>query len=172
MSARYMLDTNVFNHVLDGRLDATLLEGRSLFVTHIQHDEIQSTKDESRRGALMKIFDNVLQVQAPTSTMVAGVSVAGGACASAEGVLATESNVGGISRWGQAKWGTKDNIFEDMRRDLDALNKGKKNNAQDILIAETALRNKLVLVTSDVDLFQIMSKYGGACANLFLLEVG
>lgn len=76
----------------------------------------------------------------------------------------------GVSRWGQAKWGREDDIFAGMRAELDALNKRKGNNPQDILIAETAIRNHWVLITSDTDLFAVVTKYGGACANAFALS--
>ena len=167
----YMLDTNVFNHVLDGRIDAAHLTGRRLFATHIQLDEIRKTADLTRRQALLSVFSEITQEQQPTSTAVAGISVAGLACAGSSGVVPTESAVWGVSRWGQAKWGTRDNIFEAMRRDLDALNKRKRNNTYDVLIAETAFRNGWVLITADVDLFEIMTKYGGACANAHVFEV-
>lgn len=166
-----MLDTNVFNHVLDGKVDASSLKGKELFVTHIQLDELKNTKDESRRESLLTVFKEFEQERQATSSAVSGIFVSGGASSGASGQLPTETAVWGLSRWGEAKWGNTDNVFEEMRRDLDALNKRKKNNTHDVLIAETALRNGLVLVTSDADLFEIMCKYGGACANAHLFEV-
>ena len=166
-----MLDTNVFNHVLDGQLDIASLKGIRLIATHIQRDEIANTKDAVRREALLSMFEFLVGDDAPTSSAVAGVSVAGGACASSNGVAPTESAVWDLSRWGQAKWGANDDIFAGMRRDLDALNKRKKNNVQDILIAETSLRNGWVLITADADLFAIVTKHGGACGNAFSLPV-
>lgn len=44
---------------------------------------------------------------------------------------------------------------------LNSRNKGKKNNAQDVLIAETALLNQLALVTADADLAEVMKMFGG-----------
>jgi hypothetical protein len=43
----YMLDTNIFNHILDGTIDIselTKLRGE-FFVTHIQLDELNATPD-------------------------------------------------------------------------------------------------------------------------------
>jgi predicted nucleic acid-binding protein len=166
---RYMLDTNVFNHVLEGKIDAATLKGKELVATHVQRDELLKTKDDDRRRALLAVFSDLTPEHAATSTMVAGISVAGGAAASRGGVVPTESAAWGVSRFGQAKWGHQDDIFAGMRGELDAFNKRKGNNTHDILIAETALRNGWVLVTSDADLFAVVTKYGGACANLFAL---
>lgn len=139
----YMLDTNVFNDVVDGKVDLASLSGKRLVATHVQRDEINNTKDEARKRALLAIFD--LALQEPT-----------------------ESLVWGASRWGEAKWGDDDR-FNAMRQELDALNGRRKNNTQDILIAETALGNGWVLITADSDLFKVVTKCRGACANVFAL---
>ena len=50
--AGFLLDTNIFNRVLDGVDDASpeaLRVRGPLFVTHIQWDEIGNTRDETRR---------------------------------------------------------------------------------------------------------------------------
>ena len=167
---RYMLDTNVFNHVLDGKINVDTLVGKDLVATHVQRDELSKTNDEARRAALLNVFNELTPEQAVTSSAVAGISVAGGAAASGGGIVPTESAVWDVSRWEQAKWGKRDNIFAGMRAELDALNKRKGNNAHDILIAETAVRNGWVLVTSDTDLFAVVTRYGGACANVFALS--
>jgi len=166
----YMLDTNVFNDVLDGKIDIASLEGRRLIATHIQRDEISNTKNETRREALLSVFEFITESLAPTTSAVAGISVADGCCASSDGIVPTESAVWDVSRWGQAKWGANDDIFEGMRRELNALNKEKMNNNQDILIAETSIRNGWLLITSDKDLFAVVTKYGGACGNVFTLQ--
>lgn len=167
---RYMLDTNVFNHVLDGKVNIDTLQGKDLVATHVQRDELANTRDEARKAALLKIFGELTPDQAVTSSAVASILVAGGAAVSGGGIVSTESAVWGVSRWGQAKWGHEDDIFAGMRAELDALNKRKGNNPQDILIAETAIRNHWVLITSDTDLFAVVTKYGGACANAFALS--
>ena len=162
---RYMLDTNVFNHVLDGKVDASQLVGKDLVTTHVQHDELQKTKDETRRRSLLAVFQELTPDQAVTASAVADVSVADGASASGSQIVPTESMVWDVSNWDQAKWGADDGIFEAMRSELDALNKRKKNNAHDILIAETAVKNGWNLVTSDSDLVAVVTKYGGACIS-------
>jgi len=166
----YMLDTNVFNHVLDGRINIDDLDGLTFAATHIQSDELRNTKDEIRRAKLLGIFSRLIEHPEPTNTFVAGVSVAGGARVGSGGMVPTESAIWGVSRWGEAKWGVGDGIFTGMRQELDALNKGKRNNVHDALIAETAIRNNFILITSDSDLFLIATKYGGACGNIFILK--
>ena len=161
-----MLDTNVFNHILDGRLDPEQLRGRHLVATHVQRDEIQATRDEERRSALMGLFDDFVPQRTPTTSAVAGVSVAGEACGSASGVVPTESFVFDVSRWDEAKWSREDHVFSAMLSDLDALNGAKGNNIKDVLIAETAFRNGWTLVTDDTDLAQVATRYGCRCMNM------
>jgi len=48
----YLLDTNVFNDVLDGKISLSKLAGRRVFATHIQHDELNNTPNQQRRAAL------------------------------------------------------------------------------------------------------------------------
>lgn len=160
MHTTYMLDTNVFNDVLDGKIDIACLKGRRLIATHIQRDEIGKCMDETRRRELFSIFEFLAGEHVPTSSFVVGISVVGGACAGSDGAVPTELE----------KPDSNDNIFDGMRRCLDNLNKGKKSNTQDILIAETSLRNGYVLVTSDAHLFKVVTKYGGACGNALTLQ--
>jgi len=145
-----MLDTNVFNDVVDGKIDIATLNGRRLIATHIQRDELNNTTDQKRRELLLAVFEFMSEDQL--------------------GLVPTESALWGVSKWDAAKWGADDGIVGAMRADLDARNKGKPNNAQDILIAETSLRNGWVLITADKDLFAAITKYGGACANAFILR--
>jgi predicted nucleic acid-binding protein len=161
LSHGLMLDTNVFNRVLDEKIDSKLLQGRKLFITHIQRDELNKTNNDERKRRLLSVFAELIPLQSPTSSMVAGVSVAGAACPSSSGEVPTASAAWDISRFDQARWKAEDNIFEAMLRDLGYLNKNKRNNTEDILIAETALRNDLVLVSADRDLIEVMVKYGG-----------
>jgi len=161
-----MLDTNVFNHVLDGQLDPERLRGTRLVATHVQRDEIMATGNEERRAALMGLFEDFVPQRAPTTSAVAGVSMAGEASASASGVVPTESMVWDVSRWDEAKWSREDEVFTAMLGELNALNGGKKNNVKDVLIAETALRNGWTLVTDDADLTRVASKYGCRCVNM------
>ncbi|MGF6596347.1 putative nucleic acid-binding protein [Paraburkholderia sp. GAS448] len=162
----YMLDTNVFNDFLDGRIDANRLKGHKLFATHIQRDEINKTRDDARREALLASFAELTTGISPTSSAVAGISVAGAACpAASTSVVPTECGVWGVSEWGQAKWRSERTQFEALREELDGRNRGKPNNVQDVLIAETALQNKMTLLTRDADLRFVAEKFGVLCAD-------
>ena len=73
-----MFDTNVFNDILDGKI--LLGDIRSdviCYVTHIQRDEINKTKDDSRRKLLINIFTDLVDEEVSTNTVVLGVSKLG-----------------------------------------------------------------------------------------------
>ena len=67
--------------------------------------------------------------------------------------LPTESAVFDVSRWDQAKWPANDSVFENMFASLEVRDKTSEkrhlNRRRDILIAETAIRNGLILVSGD-----------------------
>ena len=55
--AGFMFDTNVFNALLDDEAIApTVFDGRKVFVTHVQPDELSATSNASRRQNLLKVF--------------------------------------------------------------------------------------------------------------------
>ena len=126
---RYVVDTNVFNRIVDGRFSrAELPQDAELVATHIQIDEINRTGDPDRRAVLFLAF---AQHQ--------------------PAIVPTESAVWDVSRWGQAKWGQSQH-HANLRAKLDSRNGGKANNLQDVLIAEVAIANGYGLVTADEDL--------------------
>lgn len=137
---RYMFDTNVFNRFLDDDFDVELLAGEGkYYVTHVQLDEIKNTKNSTRREKLLAIFASIPQDHIPT-----------------------ESAIWGISNWGEAKWSDNNGLYEKILQALNERNKGKANNRQDALIAETAVKNDLTLVTRDSDLDSVVSQLGGS----------
>ena len=138
----YMFDTNVLNEILDGKVDPSQFTGKNCFVTHIQHDEIQATSNPTRRSLLESLFSLLPQEELPTESLVLDVS-----------------------RFDKAK--LSDGVLHaQLQSRLNKLNKGKRNNLQDVLIAETALSNDLTLVTHDRDLFRVTTEFGGAVCNL------
>jgi predicted nucleic acid-binding protein len=137
--ARIVLDTMVFNRLIDGRLSLAALERHEVFATHVQTDELMATPDEGRRTMLLASFAEV----APRS-------------------LPTASAVWGASLYGQAKWGDGKALFEPMLKALNAKNGAKPNNQRDVLIAETAIENGCCLATDDVDLADVTLSHGGA----------
>jgi len=162
---KYMVDTNIFNYILDHIADIGPVIGKAEFLaTHIQMDELTATSDIDRRCKLLQVFKDIT-----SSTCL------------------TESAVWGISRFGQAKfggstkappysslntddlvrsWTQEDDLFSPIKDRLDVMNGGKKNNAQDALISETSIKNGCILITHDRDLFLVTTEYGGACANI------
>ncbi len=139
-----MFDTVIFNSILDSDIDIALLNGRECFATHIQYDEILATPDATRRSQLEEVFSLIPQLTQ----------------------LPTESFVIGVSRLGESR--LSDGIlYSKMRSRLNEVNKRKRNNLQDILIAETAMKTNITLVTHDKDLFAIITEFGGAACNLW-----
>ena len=54
----FMVDTNIFNEVLDNDtlLETFQSEPKQFFSTHIQLDEINRTKDQTRKNKLLMVF--------------------------------------------------------------------------------------------------------------------
>jgi len=139
----YIFDTNIFNHILDGQVDLSFLEKiKPYYTTHIQYDELQATNNAERKSRLIAIFTMIPQNQIPT-----------------------ESYVLDHSGLGMAKLG-KANLYNDIKKKLDILNRGRLSNVNDALIAETAIMNSLTLVTDDTDLYKVFKEYQGSCINL------
>jgi hypothetical protein len=143
----FILDTNVFNRAVDGGIRLPdLPSDLQYFATHVQLDELTATKDEIRRNALLEQFVAVGPMPLPT-----------------------ESFVYDVSRWDLAKWG--DGIlFPQIKALLDARNHAKSSNTQDALVAETAIKNSLTLVSEDSDLLQVVSQIGGSAIRVSQID--
>lgn len=162
-----MLDTNVFNRVLDGALPLQKLTGRVVaYATHIQRDEINNTRNLQRRAALAQILDDVVAESLPTDSAVVDVSRVGEARIGGERVVPTESAVYGVSRYGLSKYGAEDDLYSALKGRLDRLNGSKPNNVHDALIAETSIKRGHVLVTDDTDLSAVTKEFGGQCLSV------
>ena len=146
----FMFDTNIFDKVLDGKID--LPRGLKYYVTHIQFDEIQNMPDgkKERREKLLKLFRLIPKE-----------------------LIATEGTVLGISRLGMAKLTVKEDaeLYEKMLKRLEELDKkaGKKksieNQARDVLIALTCIKNCLTLVTNDENLKEVTQEFQGSAVT-------
>src|SRR6266568_7586797 len=135
----FMLDTTVFNRVLDGAVDPASLSSRGkLFVTHVQLNELQATRRSERLKQLLGVFTAIDRER-----------------------VSTAAAVWGVSEWGGAEYGDADGAYGTMLRSLNARNDSKDNNAQDILIAVTALKRGYTLVTNDRDLAAVFQESGG-----------
>jgi predicted nucleic acid-binding protein len=154
---KYILDTNIFNKILDGNIDVNF-DGE-FFVTHVQEDEIYATPNHDRKNQLLKIFKKIIQKDIPTESAVWDISK-WDSCkwgGESNSKIPTESFVLGHSRIGMAKL-SNDNLYSEIRDSLDKKKK-KPNNVQDALIAETAIKNNLILVTDDKTLREVAKSY-------------
>lgn len=142
----YMFDTNIFNRILDGVVAITKFREKAHFyATHVQLDELKATSNTQRRQELISVFEEV----------------------AGNNKVPTESFVLGVSRLDEAKLGDEENdLYSKIKTELDKRNKNKPNNIQDALISETAIKNKITLVTEDTDLLAITKSFCSKCANI------
>jgi hypothetical protein len=136
---KYIFDTNCFYQITF--LDADIInnDNNQYFCSLVQYKEIQAkeiTKNFSieRKERLLKIFKKIYKQELPTESFILGDSCAG---------------VLGKSKLGTSGW------HEIIKTKLDYL-KSDSNNHQDALIAEIAIQNKIILVTNDNNLLEIM----------------
>lgn len=136
-----MFDTNVFNRILDGIINFQPQPDRvQAFATHIQRDELNNTKDPTRRAELLRVFKKVGAEQVPTIGFVCG-----------------------LSRCGAASLGGR--LPSEIQSELDRLKK-KHNNVHDSLIAATSIGGRYILVTGDENLAIVTEKFGGKCLSI------
>jgi predicted nucleic acid-binding protein len=132
-----VVDTNIFNRLIDGALSTGDLPANARMVaTHIQMDELTSTRNVQRRAQQVKRFETLV-----------------------DDIVPTESFILDISRLGEAKLGDG-RLYGSLLADLDRLNGGKPNNTQDALIAEVAISNRYLLLAADNHLAMVARKYG------------
>jgi hypothetical protein len=134
----YVVDTSIFNWLVDGKIAPDDLPSDAEYVaTYVQVDEINKTSDHGRRAMLFLKFAHMRPQ-----------------------VVGTETMVWDVTRWGDGKWGDGA-LFKKLRDGLDALNKAKRNNTMDALIAEVAIANGYTLLTADRDLAKVAEIHGG-----------
>ena len=135
---KYMLDTNIFNKILDCRLSIQKLPSDGTYiVTHIQFDELNATPDVCRRNRLLSQFEALASERAVTTSFAFD-----------------------ISRLDHAKWGDGV-VFKVIKDALDIANSGKRNNAHDALIGETSIANGFTLLTCDRHFAEAVKQQGG-----------
>lgn len=138
-----MFDTNIFNHILDGGIDlARFIRKARFFATHVQFDELNKTRNQGRRASLLGIFERVPQMTVSTKTFVLDTS------------NLDRAEVG------------EGTLYKKVKCELNQLSKGKPNNVNDELIAETATKSHFILVTDDCDLSQVARRNDGSCLTL------
>lgn len=133
---KYVLDTNIFGRVLDGRFDLSTLPNACSFVaTKIQVLELEATPGY-RRAKLLNIFTEIAPEPAPA---------------------AFSFDIPGAG-FGEGEWSCDDRVTK-IREALEAI-KSKPNNWQDALIAGVALKDGYGLATADKNLAKVASSFG------------
>ena len=153
---RCMFDTVAFNRVVEGGISPEeLADFIEVYATNIQRKEIDATRDPEKREKLGKVFRNLISASEATDNGP---------------LLFTESMVWDECEWGSAKWSGNDTLYDDIKTALDVLDKkSEKANIRDALIAETAIKNGLTLVTDDKKLTEVAMQHGGECMYVELL---
>ena len=135
----YLLDTNIFNQLVDGRISFSDLPGdEPLLATYIQLQEIGNTKCQYRRDELLSKFREINPQ-----------------------TVAVETSLWGVTPYGEGKYGGGSDLFKSLLVELDRKNKGKKNNYADVLIAEVAILKEITLITADQDLADLVACRSG-----------
>ena len=69
MQQRYMLDTNVFNHLLKEIQLPRICHSALLLATHIQMDEIAATKNCKQKARLTTVFEKINPEKEATASL-------------------------------------------------------------------------------------------------------
>jgi len=135
MKYKFMFDTNVFDTILDGKIDVTIFpDNYEIFVTHIQRDEIEAINKPEKKGRKEKLLEYFKKLK--------------------QNNIPTESAVYGVSKYGGAKYTSDNNLIEELR-------KGNLQHTKDALIGETAIKNNFILVTNDSKFLKRVCSLGG-----------
>ena len=135
----YLLDTNIFNQLVDGRISlAELPNDSQLLATYLQMQEIGNTTRKERRELLLSKFQEINPKTVPV-----------------------ETSLWDVTPWGEGKYGGHSDLYKELLAELDAKNNYKKNNYVDVLIAEVSIVNGYTLITADQNLADLMQGRSG-----------
>ena len=135
----YMLDTNIFNRLVDGRLAIRdLPSDDEFYATSIQIQELNQTKDVVLRTTLNQKFAEL----GPTQDQI-------------------KTTLWDFAGWGEGGWSAIGEYFDKIKAELDLSNGKKKSNTADALIGEVSLANNHTLITTDKDLAAAVEGHGG-----------
>lgn len=142
----FMLDTHLFDRVVDGRIECAALIRRKLLVTGVQAAELRAIPDtrEERRAELLQIFEEIAPELCLASSMCWDVNGAG---------------------FEQAEWNDGTGRFDRMLirlKEIDGKHHRQNlNQIRDVVIAETAIKLGTTLVSDDAKLRQVVLEFGG-----------
>ena len=136
---KYMFDSNIFDKLLETDEGGFIAEQNiEILITSVQLEELANTPDkkiEKRRNFIIKLCS--LRPRLVPNSALAGKCRAGLAVADT-----------GIQ-------------YKAIKNDIDSKEKKGKNNTNDALIADAALREGCILVTDDAACREAMNKNGG-----------
>ena len=141
-----MFDTVIFNRIVENHISVeSLNEFVEVYATYVQRKEINNErmKDKEKQAKLNQIFNSLV---------------------SEEHYLSTESTLWDYTPWNKGKWTDPNDNCRPIRDDLDNVEK-KENNFKDALIAETAKKNDLILVTEDIPLQNAAPNHAVKCMS-------
>lgn len=132
----YMIDTCIFNFLIDGNYTINDLPTGKYYITHIQRDELDATTDKVRRNDLKNQLNVTNSTKVVTSVALCGLAPSG------------ESSCGDTK------------FFSIILTELDNRKK-KRNNYKDAVIGATAIKNNFLLITGDSDFAEVMENLCG-----------
>jgi rRNA-processing protein FCF1 len=129
-----MLDTNIFNIVVNQNISLPQKKDYKYFSTEVQYIEINKTKNKDRREFLLNTF-NLINPE----------------------IINSETALWGEFSWGERKFGYVSSDFIKIKEILDTL-EYKKNNKEDALIAEITIKYGFILITNDSNLRESLKR--------------
>lgn len=133
-----MFDSNIFGKILRQIPTNLLTDEHEYFITHIQNDELNAAPQQIKER-LLTVFQVIPQQSIPTETAILGTSRLG------------------MSKLGDAQLYTLILGQLDIKKPFE-----HENNIKDALIGETAIKNKIVLVTDDKALLGSIEAHEGS----------
>ena len=130
----FMLDTNIFNIVVNQNISLPQKKDYKYFSTEVQYIEINKTKNKDRREFLLNTF-NLINPE----------------------IINSETALWGEFSWGERKFGYVSSDFIKIKEILDTL-EYKKNNKEDALIAEITIKYGFILITNDSNLRESLKR--------------
>jgi predicted nucleic acid-binding protein len=149
----YLLDTNVFNKLNDGQLQLDAFRDLDIVVTHIQWEELSATKNSARKAELLRTFEKINPKTDRTASALFDVSVFDQSAFAADGVVEGKMT---------ARLSQLDAAAGKKHRD-------PKNRQRDVLIAHTAIKNNVTLISDDKNLRQLVCEFRGRAISTSLI---
>lgn len=148
-----ILDTNIFNRLVDNLASIDIFDGWPLYATHIQLAELKNTKNKegnSRRENLLTKFAAVGPEILPTRSFAIGVSAIG------------QAGISDGKIYGKVLFAVETNDAKHGKRKR----KGSANQIRDALIGEVAIESRLLLITEDEGLREAVRDLGGSALSI------